>query len=90
MKIGSKLLKLTVKAMFWCKGGAGMTIQLNGRTVELPEDVKNVDTLLKHYNLENRIVIVELNNEIADKSKYTELPIADGDKVEMIHFVGGG
>ncbi|AZU62752.1 sulfur carrier protein ThiS [Neobacillus mesonae] len=67
-----------------------MTIQLNGRTVELPEDVKNVDTLLKHYNLENRIVIVELNNEIADKSKYTELPIADGDKVEMIHFVGGG
>ncbi|WP_286228684.1 sulfur carrier protein ThiS [Neobacillus mesonae] len=67
-----------------------MTIQLNGRTVELPEDVKNVDTLLKHYNLENRIVIVELNNEIADKSKYTELPIAHGDKVEMIHFVGGG
>ncbi len=67
-----------------------MTIQLNGQPVELPEDVKNIDDLLRHYQLENRIVIVELNHEIADKSKYTQLPIADGDKVEMIHFVGGG
>ncbi|GHH99258.1 sulfur carrier protein ThiS [Neobacillus kokaensis] len=67
-----------------------MTIQLNGLHVEIPENIRNVDDLLKHYQLENRIVIIELNNEIADKSKYTELPIADGDKVEMIHFVGGG
>lgn len=67
-----------------------MTIQLNGRTVELPSEVKTVSDLLKHYNLENRIVIVELNKEIAEKSQYTSLTIADGDRVEMIHFVGGG
>ncbi|MCM3571107.1 sulfur carrier protein ThiS [Neobacillus mesonae] len=67
-----------------------MTIQLNGLQVELPESVRNVEDLLKHYQLEGRIVIIELNHEIADKSKYTELSIADGDKVEMIHFVGGG
>jgi len=67
-----------------------MIIQLNGQTVELPAGTKTVSDLLKHYQLENRIVIVEVNKEIADKSQYEGLTIADGDKVEMIHFVGGG
>jgi sulfur carrier protein len=67
-----------------------MTIQLNGRTVDLPVEVMTIQDLLKQYQLEHRIVIVELNQEIIDKSMYTTIPILDGDRVEMIHFVGGG
>jgi sulfur carrier protein len=67
-----------------------MTIQLNGRTVDLPVEVMTIHDLLKQYQLEHRIVIVELNQEIIDKSMYTTIPILDGDRVEMIHFVGGG
>ena len=67
-----------------------MTVQLNGRIVNLPDEVNTVQDLLRHYQLENRIVIIELNEKIADKSEYTSLRITNGDKVEMIHFVGGG
>jgi len=67
-----------------------VTVQLNGRIVNLPDEVNTVQDLLRHYQLENRIVIIELNEKIADKSEYTSLRITNGDKVEMIHFVGGG
>ncbi|WP_174727129.1 sulfur carrier protein ThiS [Mesobacillus harenae] len=67
-----------------------MTIKLNGRSVKLPTGVNTVKDLLDHYNLENRIVIVELNKQITEKNQYTSLFLSDGDMVEMIHFVGGG
>jgi sulfur carrier protein len=67
-----------------------MTIQLNGKTITLPEEVATVHDLLKHYQMENRIVIVELNKEIPGKEQYQTLFLNEGDKVEMIHFVGGG
>lgn len=67
-----------------------MSIQLNGRQHALSADIRNIAQLLSSFSLENRIVIVELNNEIIDKSAYADQPIRDGDKVELIHFVGGG
>ncbi|MFP7478847.1 sulfur carrier protein ThiS [Terribacillus saccharophilus] len=67
-----------------------MTIQLNGRQQELSADIKTVAQLLASLSLEKRVVIVELNKEIINKSAYTEQPIRSGDKVELIHFVGGG
>jgi sulfur carrier protein len=35
-------------------------------------------------------VAVELNSEIAPRAQWPELPIKDGDRVEIVHFVGGG
>ncbi|MBT2755239.1 sulfur carrier protein ThiS [Mesobacillus foraminis] len=67
-----------------------MTIQLNGKTVTLPQEVTTVHDLLSHYQIENRIVIVELNKEIPGKEQYETLLLNEGDRVEMIHFVGGG
>lgn len=67
-----------------------MTIQLNGRIVQLPGDVSSIQDLLMFYQLENRIVIIELNKQIAEKDQYSSLTLSDGDIVEMIHFVGGG
>ncbi|TGV00349.1 sulfur carrier protein ThiS, partial [Mesorhizobium sp. M00.F.Ca.ET.186.01.1.1] len=35
-------------------------------------------------------VVVERNGEIIDRSLYEQTPIADGDRIEIVHFVGGG
>ncbi|SDD25646.1 sulfur carrier protein [Terribacillus halophilus] len=67
-----------------------MSIKLNGREHELSADIQNVAQLLGSLSLENRIVIVELNKEIISKSAYADQPVRDGDKVELVHFVGGG
>lgn len=67
-----------------------MTIQINGRLVQLPANVNSVKDLLEHYELQNRIVVVELNKEIVLKEQYSAAMLSDGDLIEMIHFVGGG
>ena len=72
------------------QGGIDVNIQLNGRQQELSADIKTIAKLLASLSLEKRIVIVELNKEIINKAAYAEQPIRDGDKVELIHFVGGG
>jgi sulfur carrier protein len=65
-------------------------IQVNGKSVTLPEHVHVVANLLSHYDLNAKAVIVELNETIVDKSQYENTPIQDGDRVELVHFVGGG
>ncbi|RST57556.1 sulfur carrier protein ThiS [Siminovitchia terrae] len=66
-----------------------MDITLNGNSYVLPKDVTNVQQLLEHLELSERIVIVEVNKEIVQKENY-DRSIRDQDEVEMIHFVGGG
>jgi sulfur carrier protein len=72
------------------RGGVNVNIQLNGRQQELSADIKTIAQLLASLSLEKRIVIVELNKEIINKTAYAEQSIRNGDKVELIHFVGGG
>lgn len=67
-----------------------MQLQLNGKRVELEAGVTTVSQLLKLYGLQEKIVVVERNGEIVDRSVYEETPIADGDRIEIVHFVGGG
>ena len=66
-----------------------ITIDLNGNSNEVPAKVENVQQLLGHLNLADRILIVELNKEIVAKDAYDK-PIQDQDQIEIIHFVGGG
>ncbi|RAT94734.1 sulfur carrier protein ThiS [Brevibacillus sp. Leaf182] len=67
-----------------------MTVQLNGKKVELAEEITTVRALLASYSLQEKIVVVERNGEIIDRSVYEQTPIADGDRIEIVHFVGGG
>ena len=46
--------------------------------------------LLRYYNLENRIVVVEVNQDITYKEQYDSTILSDKDRIEIIHFVGGG
>lgn len=65
------------------------TIELNGNTYDMPPNVENVQQLLTHLDLGERILIVEMNKEILAKEGY-DAPIKDRDQIEIIHFVGGG
>lgn len=67
-----------------------MTFQINGKQVELPEEVDSVEKLLLHYNLQSRIAVVEVNKEIVMKEDHEAKRLSNGDVVEIIHFVGGG
>lgn len=64
-------------------------IELNGNRFDMPFEMKNVQDLLKHLELADRIVIVELNREILSKDAY-DRPVNERDQIEIIHFVGGG
>ena len=67
-----------------------MAIILNGKSIELPEEIQSISELLRYYNLENRIVVVEVNQEITYKEQYDSTILSDKDRIEIIHFVGGG
>ncbi|HEO8422687.1 sulfur carrier protein ThiS [Niallia sp. FSL W8-0635] len=67
-----------------------MNIQLNGKEQQLPKDVATVEDLLCLFELNNRIVIVEINRDILQKDQYQTYILKERDRVELIHFVGGG
>ena len=51
---------------------------------------KDVQTLIAALGLDARKVAVERNLEIVPRSTYGATPLADGDRIEIVHFIGGG
>lgn len=49
-----------------------------------------VSGLLEQLQLQQNRVAVELNLEILPKARYADQVIQDGDRIEIVHFVGGG
>lgn len=64
-------------------------IRLNGKDREL-EPGHTLTTLLASLDLHPRMVVVELNREIVDRERFDEVGVAEGDTIELVHFVGGG
>ena len=67
-----------------------MKLTINGRLLTLPETISKVTDLLSHLGLEQKVTVVEVNHEIIEKGKQAEQKLTDGDRVEIVHFVGGG
>ena len=66
-----------------------MNITLNGDVRAVPSGL-SVDGLLRHLGIEQRKVAVERNLEIVPKSAVQATQIADGDRLEIVAFIGGG
>ena len=64
-------------------------IQLNGDSYEINDGI-NLNDLLNKLNIQKNKVAVEVNGEIVEKNKYTNLILNKDDKVEIVHFIGGG
>ncbi len=67
-----------------------MMIEVNGERIEISNDCKKITDLLVHFGLENKMLIIELNKQILEKSDHDKTYLSDGDRVEIVHFVGGG
>lgn len=66
-----------------------MNILLNGQTHALAAPV-TVDELLAAEGLGERRVAVEINGEIVPRGRHARTVLAEGDKVEIVHALGGG
>jgi thiamine biosynthesis protein ThiS len=65
-----------------------MRVTINGEAREL--DAAHVAALVATLGLDARKVAVERNLEIVPRSLYAQTPVADGDRIEIVHFIGGG
>jgi thiamine biosynthesis protein ThiS len=66
-----------------------MQIVLNGEPVEVSDET-TIGALLIQLGISRDRVAVELNADIVPKVHYDKQPLSDGDKIEIVHFVGGG
>lgn len=67
----------------------GMNILLNGEPRALAAPIKLVE-LLREEGLGERRVAVEINGEIVPRGRHADTALNDGDKVEIVHALGGG
>jgi len=66
-----------------------MQIQVNGERREL-KDESRLSDLLKELSLAPERVAVELNHQVVRRNEWPNTILKEGDRVEIVHFVGGG
>ncbi len=64
-------------------------IQLNGKKISIKSDFSILD-LIKKYKLTKKKVAIEHNGTIITKNNYKKRYLKDNDKIEIVHFIGGG
>ncbi len=64
-------------------------IQLNGKKVVIKSNY-SIKDLLKKYKLNNKKIAIEHNGTIIPKAHYNKKFLKNNDKVEIVHFIGGG
>ena len=64
-------------------------IQLNGSSYEINNET-NLNQLLDKLKIQKTKVAIEVNGIIVEKKQYPKVILNKGDKVEIVHFIGGG
>lgn len=67
-----------------------MQIQLNGEAYTLTPRDRTVADLVESLGLTGQRIAVEVNEEIVPRSQHGETRLAEGDRVEVVHAIGGG
>ena len=66
-----------------------ITLAINGETRSV-QGVSHVRELIRHLGIGEDGIAVELNGNIIRRRDWEHTPVADGDRVEIVQFVGGG
>jgi thiamine biosynthesis protein ThiS len=66
-----------------------MTVIVNGETRQIPENT-NLARLLEILELASARVAVELNQSVVRRAEWENTVLRESDRVEIVHFVGGG
>jgi thiamine biosynthesis protein ThiS len=70
-------------------GATTIQVRINGKDRDVGEG-HSVRSLIESLELHPSLVVVELNREILSRDTYGEVPVREGDIIELVHFVGGG
>ena len=66
-----------------------MRIEVNGQGREVPDQM-TLSELVKHLDLDLGRLAIELNGEVVRRAEWSTTVLAEGARVEIVHFVGGG
>ena len=66
-----------------------MTLQINGEPRTF-ETALTLSALIENLGMKPDRVAVELNREIAPRDRWPQIELKEGDRLEIVHFVGGG
>ncbi len=64
-------------------------IKLNGKLIRVNKGIK-LDALIKKYKFPLNKIAIEKNNLIVEKKKIKKISLKPNDKLEIVHFIGGG
>ncbi len=64
-------------------------IKLNGKIKNINKNSK-LSNIIKNFKIPLKKVAIELNQEIVDKKKLNNINLKKNDKIEIVHFIGGG
>ncbi len=65
-----------------------MNVTINGEAREIA--ATNLAALVEELGMKPDRIAVELNREIVRRERWAETALHDGDRLEIVHFVGGG
>ena len=64
-------------------------IKVNGKLKAVNRNV-NLSILIKNLKIQLKKVAIEVNGEIVDKKKLSRIILKNNDRIEVVHFIGGG
>ena len=64
-------------------------INLNGKVISIPTNT-TVSKVIKNIKVQTNKIAIELNRKIIDKKRINKLHLKNNDKLEIVHFIGGG
>ena len=64
-------------------------IKINGK-LSLIDDKTKLSVLIKNLKIPLKKVAIEMNNKIIDKKRLNKIYLKKNDKIEIVHFIGGG
>ena len=64
-------------------------IKINGKLSKIDDNL-SLSNFLKQLKIPIKKVAIELNREIIDKNKLYKIKLKKDDKIEIVHFIGGG
>lgn len=67
-----------------------MLLFINGDEREFAADGLTVAGLVEHMGMKADRVAIELNRDIVARDRWSTTPLSEGDRLEIVHFVGGG
>ena len=64
-------------------------IKVNGKLKVVNRNI-NLSILIKNLKIQLKKVAIEMNGEIVDKKKLNRIILKNNDRIEIVHFIGGG